>query len=860
MSLRDVNCSVSLPLHLAKSVFAGKVWYCPSEMFDEISDTRDRVRIIFFVALHEVDDERTEGQVLGYYFYPEHKGKAVFDGISRSFVHSETGSHEVISGEEGEVVRFTKYIKIPFLESKRGHRIWQFDDSDAIKILQAAQETHLRAEEDPQRVQSIVNSLQLVLADIEEKKDRVSPDLSQEYEALSPWLRGKVEECQVSGFPPTGGVVRKLIALAKERGNPDYYLQAAKLQIRGGDYKFVITLANYSSALAYRDLNEGRWDNAFERFLEAASLYQRDPMITETGWKRSQRIRILRFAVQAATNGVLDSNGYSLSEPMCLEAVEKKVAHRLKSQLPSHQIRQLICDSYYVEMAMYLLNTGRRSEFLQFFEEGSDQIEFPDWMKLRYYREKSRELTKKHHVGPEGFVQAAEYRRKAAELLKQSDGKESVGFREEMVDYHRCMALAHISRGEIADFDSHIDAAIQLAAELREDPDATVRQEENLHFLRGVKHGGLARHETDPGVAAQHHFEAAEAYGQVQSPVAAERSAFNRLKGYQLRVRSVLGKTPENFEEAASVCREAVSELWDKGGTDALRSPDMLSYRALFESICLLTTDCLSVDLWSRSSRFHERVQAGNVKQSARWIWNLAYGTRLIESSGVTLGEVVVHLRGAVRSAICQLLERETVSEDELYDDLVAIQLDHEQRDKKKRVLSMLRQRRLSAEGLEIECKEFLYNPSAVNPRIISSLHEAVIEFLNSPNGGLIIVGVEDDSFDVKGVDRDLQRFGGSEGELKDAIINHIRGKLQPGLPLPNITVSFEQIDGDRRVIIIDVPHGAYLVSLYRDIKGVAFIRMDGSKKTIRNALEQDELASQRRQSKGPWAPRSQVF
>jgi hypothetical protein len=143
MATRDVNCSVGLPLRLAKYVFPEKIWYCPTDMFDEIRDVKAQIRVIFFVAQHEVSEERKETQVLGYYFYPEHKGKAIFDRISRNFVHSEAGTHDVISGEEGDVVRFDRYVRIPFLESKRGHRIWQFDDSDAVKILQAAQDAHL---------------------------------------------------------------------------------------------------------------------------------------------------------------------------------------------------------------------------------------------------------------------------------------------------------------------------------------------------------------------------------------------------------------------------------------------------------------------------------------------------------------------------------------------------------------------------------------------------------------------------------------------------------------------------------------------------------------------------------------------
>jgi hypothetical protein len=602
-------------------------------------------------------------------------------------------------------------------------------------------------------------------------------------------------------------------------------------------------------------LDERRWDAAFDGFLEAADLYQRDPMITETGWKRDQRLRSLRLAIQAATSGVLDSNEYSLSEEICLEAVERKIAANLRRQLPRHQIKTFIRESYYIQMATHLLHSGQQRDFLQFYEDAPDQVMFPQWMELRYYREKSRDCEKGAQV-PEDFSRAAEYRKMAAELLAESEGDESIGYREEMVDYHKCLALASQRIGEIADFDSHMESAIQLALGLKEDPEATELHHENYHFLRGMKYGELARHETSPDSEAEYYFLASESYDQVRSAVARGRSAFHKLMGYQSQVRARLGKTSEDFKQAASVCNEALDEFWGKGRVEALRTPDVLTYRALFESICLLTTDRLSPERWYQAGRFHERVQAESLEESARWIWNLAYGTRLIERSGVTLGEVTSNLRAAVRSAICQLLERRAVSETEIYDDLVAIDLAGEKLERKKYILSLLRQRRLHTEDTEVECKQFFYDPNYTQNRVISSLHEAAIGFLNSLRGGQIIIGVEDDTFEVTGIEADLQRLGGSESMLKDAVLNHIENMVQDGLPLPSISVSIEAVSDDDQVVYIDVPPGDYQRSLYRNNKGVAFIRMDGSKKTVKNALEQDTLAQQRRESKGAWAVR----
>ena len=77
---------------------------------------------------------------------------------------------------------------------------------------------------------------------------------------------------------------------------------------------------------------------------------------------------------------------------------------------------------------------------------------------------------------------------------------------------------------------------------------------------------------------------------------------------------------------------------------------------------------------------------------------------------------------------------------------------------------------------------------------------------------------------------------------------------VQEGLPLSNITISIESVEVGKKVIYVDVPPGDYQGSLYKNNKGIAFIRMDGSKRTVKSVLEQDELAQQRRQSRGPWA------
>jgi len=852
---KQVNCSVGLPLHRAKYVFGEKIWYCPSDMFDEVRDVKDQIRIIFFTTEHEVSKGQTERQVLGYYFYPEYKGKAVFDRLSRSFVHSETGGYDVVSGEDGEVVRFDRYIKLPYLESIHGQRIWRFDNSEAIKILQVAQEVHLRTE-DPHRVQRTVSYIHTVLSDLEEKEILVSPDISQEYEALSPWLREKLDECQVSELPATRGFIRKLIARAQERRNPDYYLQAAKLQVHNGDYKFVITLANYCLECGFSELRTERWDSAFRSFLEAASLYQSDPMITETGWKREQRLRSLHLAIQAVTSRVLESSGYTLSESTCLDAVGGDALEVLKRQLPTHKIREFIRESYYVRMAIHLLNSDQIRDFLQFYENAPEKIEFPQWMTLRYYGAKAKELGKKAHARSEDFAQAAEYRKRAANLVAQSEGEESAAYLEEMIDYHKYCALARNLNGDLADFESHIDKAIELAESLKDGPEATEYHHQNFHFLTGMKYGEMARHEPDPEIQADYHFRAFKAYSQVESAVTEGRSVFHQLMGYQSLLRSKLGKAPEDFAQASQVCQKALTQLWDKGRVGELRRIDPLTYRAVFEALCFLTADQLSAERWYRANRFHERVQTESLEESARKVWNLVYGTRLIEKSGVTLEEVITRLRATVRSAICQLLERKAVSETELYDDWVAIRLEDEQQERKKRILSLLRQRKLTTEDMEIECKEFLYSPNYKDRRIIPSLHEAVIFFLNSRDGGQIIIGVEDGTFEVKGIERDFQRFGESEAEIKDAIINHIRDKVQEGLTLPSITVSFEPVEPDKRVIYIDVPPGDYMRSLYKNNQGIAFIRMDGSKRTIKNALEQDEFAQQRRECKGPWAVR----
>ena len=169
---KRINVSVGLPYRIGSSTLGTKTWYSPSESFDEIRDVKDRIRIVFFVTQHEIEVTKKEAQVLGYFYYPEHKGKAVRDDIAGGFVRSDIGAYDVMSGEEGDVVRFDRYVKLPYLQTKRGRTIWQFDDPDAVEILRVALETHMDSE-DSQGVQGIVNSIQAVLSELEEKEPLV---------------------------------------------------------------------------------------------------------------------------------------------------------------------------------------------------------------------------------------------------------------------------------------------------------------------------------------------------------------------------------------------------------------------------------------------------------------------------------------------------------------------------------------------------------------------------------------------------------------------------------------------------------------------------------------------------------------
>jgi len=851
---KGINVSVGLPYRIASSTLGTKIWYSPSETFDEIRDVKDRIRIVFFATQREIEVTKKETQVVGYFYYPEHKGKAVRDDIAGGFVRSDIGAYDVMSGEEGDVVRFDRYVRLPYLRTKRGRTIWQFDDSDTAEILRVALETHMDSE-DSQGVQGIVSSIQAVLSELEEMEPPVSPEISREYESLSPWLRERLDQCQVAGFAARKEVVRQLIARAQERRNPEYYLQAAKLQIQEGDYKFVITLANYCTSLGYQQLSDKDWEAAFGSFLQAAHLYQLDPMITESGWKHDQRLRSLKLAIQAATCSVLDSHEYLLPAGICVDAVKGRVLEGgLKKQLPTHLIAQYVRDSYYVEMAVHLLNADQLVEFVHFHEEAPDEVEYPQWLTLRYYREKSRELGRGHDRSATVFGEAARFRKMAADLLAETEGKESTASLEELVDYHKLSALGGRLNGDLAGFEAHIDDAIALARSLTDRPEATEHHRENVDFLVGVKYGELARHQSRPRWSAGMHFRASRAYGRVNSQVAARRAAFHKLMAYQSLMLSKLGKDPEDFHKASLICRRAIAELWEAGMVELLDRINPLNYRAVFEAVCLMAADRLSPDQWHRVHRIHERIQTERVQDSARSAWNLVYATRLIEGSGVTLTDVVSRLHAAVRSAVCQLIERETVSEVELYDDLIAVEVRGPQDERRKRMLSLLRQGRL-AEDLEVEFKEFLYAPGRKDRQIIEGLHEAAISFLNSATGGHVIIGVQDVTLSVTGVHEALERFGHTEAELKDSILDHIRNKIQEGLPLPTITVTFEDVSDGRRIVFVDVPPGDYSGSLYRNTNGVAFVRMDGSTRAVRNALEQDELAQQKRERKGPWAP-----
>jgi len=855
-SVANVNLVVGINWRDYDKIISERIWY--TRAIAELDVIKDAIRLVFFYTVHEIN-ERNERLLVGCFAFPKYAGTAVRDPIEKKFIFSQDGNYGAMSADEDFAIKFPLSVKLPYLSSKTGERLWRVSDEEALGMLRSIYDIQLRSED--ATTQDVLNIIELLVDELEtatEVSIPVPPEIEAELTRIPDWLLEELNQCETAELPQNQSFIKSL--LGRSGKNPLYNLQAAALQIGLGDYKFLLSLANYCFLQGYALQRESSYEEAARYFLEAANLYQRDPMITGSGWKQQKRSECVTKYIEAHVEFVLEANAHALSYQETETAISARIGV-IRKYLPPAEIQRRIHVAYYASMGWFLYNSNHDA-FLELISgiEGDIGDELPPELLAIYYDLLADQFAKKKGPCSNDFVQAANYKHQSLQIYKrllderQSD-RARIGFLERSVDYYKLNALASSCDGDIDSFVKYIDTAIGFAEEINEEY-PTEHRELNIHFLKGMKLGELTGHTEDIAEKAEFHLRASDEYSNITSFEGQKRYIFHQLLYYFYRLRHLIGTTDQDFGAAMLLSQEALEADWAKSiGSRYIQKYTLDVQKCLHLSIATFGSEASTQEL-EKLLYVAQTMEAREIKPSVRKIAQLVYGIQLIRLCGVNDERIIGETVRAIRSAICQLLESDTISADDIYDELQMEKEKLVEEETEQEILSKLRRRKLE-EDFSVEAKEFLCDPTCARPKILTSIHQTVIAFLNSPHGGNIFVGVEDDTYTPVGVDTDLGRYGESRDKLKQAILSHIQDNLPQTLHrfMPGITISFPVVKG-HTLAWIKVPPGTYELGLYVDNDGVAFIRKDGRLQRISDSVEKDEFAQQKREKRGIWSIR----
>jgi len=317
-----------------------------------------------------------------------------------------------------------------------------------------------------------------------------------------------------------------------------------------------------------------------------------------------------------------------------------------------------------------------------------------------YYDAMTDVFAKKKGTCQEDFIQAADYKSQAMKIYKSlyEEGQSNyarTGYLARSVDYHKYGALAAACGNDLAGFNDNIDIAIRVAEELNEAFPKEIH-ETNIHFLRGMKYSELSKHSEKTSEKAELHAKARDEYFLDNSRESQRRYVFHQLLFYFHKLRDLIGKANQDFEAARLLSMEALQADWAKSlGKQYLPNYTLEEHKGLHLSVATFGYNMDFKDLENLYDAI-QIMEAREVKTSIRKIARLVYGIQLIRACGIDDNRIIGETIKAIRSAIRQLLESNTISADEIYDELQVEKEKIVEEETEQEILSKLRRRKLA--------------------------------------------------------------------------------------------------------------------------------------------------------------------
>jgi hypothetical protein len=464
-------------------------YFCHRDIWRRfIKPHEDNLELILFCYLSDKKELVASG-----FFGDITSGSAYRDINAGRFVKDAEGDYRYIAGAQSRSARFPYDILLPKLNtiSPAGF-IRTVSDDEMISALKKAVSV----------IERIENSDDIAVIEEIEKAIEAISDTARDVPGgqyagktiveLADWLKEMLDETEEIPVTDLKVQVSELQDKAAATEDPRYFLVASKLQFLHGDYKYVLSLANFCYFYGHKLKKDRDYGNAKRAFVEAVKMYLLDPV--EKKWKKDYIDKCAGEFLKLTAFEVADEYGEDLSFEDFFGIISKK-SEPLEAYIPIEDLGRRTELQYYASNLERFWDKSDTEGYIKFFGENIIGRPFENSIKpilaARYYQllAKGRE----QHGTDEALLEAAEYRRIAAEKQRnRNDGSLTVSAHEDLIEMNKDLALTAYQQNDLARFLECIGEAIDTARKVYE-TEPTRRRRENIYFLEGLKYRNLAK-------------------------------------------------------------------------------------------------------------------------------------------------------------------------------------------------------------------------------------------------------------------------------------------------------------------------------------------------------------------------------
>lgn len=476
-------------------------YFCHGDIWRRfIKPHEDNLELVLFCYLSDKKELVASG-----FFGGISSGPAYRDINVGRFMKDVEGDYRYISGGRDESIRFPYDILLPKLNSlSPAGFIRTVSDEEMVSVLKKACSVveKIGNPGDTTVVESInaaIDAISLSLA----SPSPVSSGRELPAE-LSEWLKELLENAEDIPVGDLKTQVSELQDKAAESENPEYFLVASKLQFLHGDYKYVLSLANFCYFQGHKLKKEKDYAGAKRSFIEAVKLYLLDPV--EKNWKKDYINKCVGEFLKLTALEVVEEHGETQDFKDFYGVMSEK-AGNLENYIPIEDLGRRIELQYYASRLERFWDRGDTEGYISFFGESVKgrpcENDIKPVLVARYYQLLAK--AEEQRGTPDALLEGAEYRRIAAEKQRnRNDGSYSVSACEDLIEMNKDFALVAFQRGDTGEFLGYIDKAIDMAQDVYK-TEPTRRRRENIYFLEGLKYRNLAKKPDDvslTGIAA----------------------------------------------------------------------------------------------------------------------------------------------------------------------------------------------------------------------------------------------------------------------------------------------------------------------------------------------------------------------